>query len=416
MVGSMDVLYLTYDGLADHIGQSQVLPYLLGCAEGGHRITVISFEKQARMERYGEEVRRRCSAAGIDWRPQRFRSWPPLLAKAMDMARMGRAAARAARDRRFDFVHCRSYPAASVGLTLKRRRGLPLLFDMRGFWPNQRREGGRWRAHTLLGRFLYNRWKSLESELYAEADHIVVLTSAARDVIAASSDHGNSPISVIPCCADFDLFQPASPAERKAIREELGLAEDDPVLVYLGSLGTVYRLDAIIRLFAATRERLPRAKLLFIGSGPTEPILAEARHLGVQLQPEDLRSVSATRGDVPRFINAGDVGLCFCTPTFSSLGVSATKVGEYLACGLPVIGNRQIGDFARIVEAVGSAHAVDDLAEPTIHRAADTVPALLQADRDIIRGRAAAFLDLRRGVDAYRQLYSDIHQPVTVEP
>lgn len=412
----MDVLYLTYDGLADHIGQSQVLPYLLGCAEAGHRIAVISFEKKARMESCGAQVRRRCSEAGIDWRPQRFRSWPPLLSKAMDLRAMARAAAGAVEGRRFDFVHCRSYPAASVGLSLKRNRGLPLVFDMRGFWPDQRREGGRWRADTMLGRALYNRWKRLESELYAEADHIVVLTNAAREVVAASPVHGKSPISVIPCCADFRLFHPASRAERSATREELGLAEDVPVLVYLGSLGTVYRLDAIIGVFAAARERLPGLKLLFIGSGRTEPILAEARRLGVQLEADDMRSVTAAREDVPRWLSAGDVGLCFCTPTFSSLGVSATKVGEYLACGLPVIGNRQIGDFARIIDAVGSGYVLDDLTEASIRRAGESVPALLQANRHEIRERARAFLDLEGGVNAYRQLYQNIHQPVSVGP
>jgi glycosyltransferase involved in cell wall biosynthesis len=412
----MDVLYLTYDGLADHIGQSQVLPYLLGCAQAGHRITVISFEKPARMVSHGDEIRRRCREAGIEWLPQRFRSSPPVLAKAIDLAAMRRAAACADRERRFDLIHCRSYPAASIGLTLKRKLGIPLLFDMRGFWPDQRREGGRWRASSILGRALFNHWKKLESELYTEADHIVVLTAAAREVVAASPNHGRGPISVIPCCADFDLFRLSTPEERSAARAELGIAVEAPVLVYLGSLGTVYRLDALLGLFAAARERLSGLKLLFIGSGPLEPILDEARRLGVQLDRDEIRSLTATRENVPRWINAGDVGLCFCSPTFSSLGVSATKVGEYLACGLPVVGNRQIGDFDRIIEAIGSGHVLDDLTDQSLRKAAERIPSLFHADRTQIRERASHFLDLRKGVDAYRQLYDDMRQPVSVEP
>ena len=77
----MKVLYLTYDGLADHIGQSQVLPYLLGCARAGHRITVVSFEKPTRMQALGEAVASQCAEAGIAWKPQRFRFSPPVLAK-----------------------------------------------------------------------------------------------------------------------------------------------------------------------------------------------------------------------------------------------------------------------------------------------------------------------------------------------
>src|SRR4051794_20204501 len=44
------VLYITYDGLTDPLGRSQVLPYLTGLAERGHRITVLSCEKPERMD------------------------------------------------------------------------------------------------------------------------------------------------------------------------------------------------------------------------------------------------------------------------------------------------------------------------------------------------------------------------------
>jgi glycosyltransferase involved in cell wall biosynthesis len=169
-------------------------------------------------------------------------------------------------------------------------------------------------------------------------------------------------------------------------------------------------------VFAAARERLPELKVLFIGSGRLGPILAEAGRIGVQLGPDEIRSVTAAREDVSRWINAGDVGLCFCTPTFSSLGVSATKVGEYLACGLPVVGNRQIGDFARIVEAVGSGNVLDDLTEESLREAGERMPGLIHAERAQIRERARRFLDLHKGVDAYRQIYEDLLQPVSVEP
>ena len=38
------VLYLSYDGMADPLGQSQVLPYLEGLVSKGHKFSLISFE------------------------------------------------------------------------------------------------------------------------------------------------------------------------------------------------------------------------------------------------------------------------------------------------------------------------------------------------------------------------------------
>ena len=42
----MNALFLSYDGLTDGLGRSQVLPYILGLEELGHVFTIISFEKK----------------------------------------------------------------------------------------------------------------------------------------------------------------------------------------------------------------------------------------------------------------------------------------------------------------------------------------------------------------------------------
>ena len=44
----MKCLYITYDGLLDPLGQSQVLPYIHSLLSRGHTFTIISFEKQDR--------------------------------------------------------------------------------------------------------------------------------------------------------------------------------------------------------------------------------------------------------------------------------------------------------------------------------------------------------------------------------
>ena len=93
----MDKLYITYDGLTDFIGQSQILPYLLGCAAAGHRFTLVSFEKPERRALLGGKVGQACLDAGIIWKPQIFRSSPPYVAKYMDQLTMRRAAAAAGR-------------------------------------------------------------------------------------------------------------------------------------------------------------------------------------------------------------------------------------------------------------------------------------------------------------------------------
>ena len=45
------VLYITYDGLTDPLGQSQILPYLKGLAKHGYQFTILSFEKKDRFQK-----------------------------------------------------------------------------------------------------------------------------------------------------------------------------------------------------------------------------------------------------------------------------------------------------------------------------------------------------------------------------
>ena len=408
----MRVLYITYDGLTDPLGQSQVLPYLLGTAEDGHEITVLSFEKPDRFALLGSDVERRCAAAGMRWVPQRFRSRPPYLAKAVDQAAMRREALKLAGEGRFDAVHCRSYPSAVAGVAVKQRHGTKLIFDMRGFWPDSRREGGRWNASNPLGALLYRHWKRLEARFVSEADHIVTLAQSARSEIETWDSYRNAPISVIPCCADFELFRPSPAEERAKTRKELGFAEDEPVLLYVGSLGTIYRLSDHLRLFAAIRERDSSIRMLLVGHHDAEDIRNPSSALGIKLERSELAVVAAERPQMSKWISAGDVGTCFILPKYFSLAVSPTKLGEYLACGVPTIANGNVGDVEAVIEAVDGGHVLKDFNDAEFSDAADAFSRLLERDRSEIRESARKLLDLPLAIDAYRRIYSDISTAV----
>ena len=81
-------------------------------------------------------------------------------------------------------VHCRSYIPARVGLALKRRFGVRFLFDMRGFWPDEKVEGNNWNLANPLYAAVYRYFKRLESRLLRGADHIVSLTEAGQGAAA----------------------------------------------------------------------------------------------------------------------------------------------------------------------------------------------------------------------------------------
>jgi glycosyltransferase involved in cell wall biosynthesis len=395
-------LFISYDGLTDPLGRSQVLPYLAGLARRGHRITILSAEKRDRLASDGARVGRICEAAGLEWRPLRYHRRPPVLSGAWDLAAMQRAAAALHRERRFDLVHCRSYIPAIAGLALKRRFGMRLLFDMRGFWVEEKVEGGSWPLSNALFRAVYHYFKRRESDLLREADAIVSLTDSARAELERRPELAGREgrITVIPCCVDLGHFHRVD-GDRALSRAALGLTPETPVLAYLGSLGGNYMLDEMLAFFRAFRERCPGAVFLFVSRDDPATIRAAASACGVA--PEELIVRAAAREEVPALLAAADLGVAFKRASFSALACSPTKLGEMLAVGIPVVANARVGDVASVLSEGGAGALVERFDHDSLLAAVDA--ALASSPPAQIRAVSARHFDLEEGIARYDALY-----------
>ncbi|HYU94639.1 MAG TPA: glycosyltransferase family 4 protein [Sphingomicrobium sp.] len=401
------VLYITYDGLTDPLGQSQVLPYLAGLAAVGHRITVLSCEKPGRMAQDGNRMRRQCEAAGIGWTPLAYHKRPPILSSALDAAALQRAALRLHREQSFDIVHCRSYIPARAGLALKRRFGVKLLFDMRGFWPDEKVEGNNWPLANPLYRAVYRYFKRLESRLLRGADHIVSLTEAGKAQLLTRPELAHDPaqITVIPCCVDFDHFPLATAERRKSARDRLAIPADAHVLAYLGSLGAWYMLDEMLDFFKLYQSRHDAARFLFVT--PDEPhairLVAAARGI----DPDRLLIAAATRDEVPGLLAAADLGIFFIRPVFSKTASSPTKMGEMLAVGLPILANAGVGDVEAMVEDMECGVAVRDFTSEGYTEALGRLGSL-DGSPDERRRKALPWFDVKLGIERYDRVYRSL--------
>ena len=401
------VLYITYDGLTDPLGRSQVLPYLTGLAELGHEITILSCEKPERMLRDGAQIRKLCADAGLGWVPLKYHKKPPILSSAVDAAALQRAAIRLHRDRPFDIVHCRSYIPARAGLSLKRRFGAKFLFDMRGFWPDEKVEGNNWNLANPLYLAVYRYFKRLESRLLRGADHIVSLTAAGKAQLLTRPELPGAAdrITVIPCCVDFDHFPLATPASRRMARERLGIAAAEPVLLYLGSLGSWYMRDEMLDFFRIYSSRHSAARFLFVTPDDPQPIRDAAATHGVD--PDRLTILSASRDEVPELMAAADVGIFFIKPVFSKTASSPTKMGEMLAIGLPLVANSGVGDVEPMIGDIGCGIAISAFTPESYADAIARIETLGGSPKDR-RERALPWFDVKLGIDRYDRVYREL--------
>jgi glycosyltransferase involved in cell wall biosynthesis len=397
------VLYLSYDGMCDPLGGSQVLPYLFGLAERGHRISLVSFEKPERSEAEREEVHRACRTAGIDWHPLPYHKRPPLLSSMYDVRRMQRLAAQLHRKEHFDLVHCRSYLPALLGLKMKRRFGVPFVFDMRGFWADERVDGRIWNLSNPLFRAVFAYFKRREAEFLAAAGQVISLTEEGRRILLQRRGGADGPpIAVIPCCVDFDAFPRVTAKERAASRKVLGIDAKATVAAYLGSWGSWYLTGEMLDFFKVQLERDPAATFLVVSREPRDRIVAEAASRGI---PTDRMIVHpASRADVPKLVAAADYGLFFIMPVFSKKASSPTKMGEFLSLELPVVTNGGVGDVEGILAETGAGVVVRSFDSAGYRQALDALTAL-KPDMKRWRSAARRWFDLATGVERYDAIY-----------
>ncbi|NPA34059.1 MAG: glycosyltransferase family 4 protein, partial [Chlorobi bacterium] len=180
-----DILYLTYDGITEPLGESQILAYLLGLSKKYNwKFDILSFEKKHVPEKKKAEVKNLLNTHDIGWTYKGFTDRPPLISTLFDMYRMYFTAKNLISHRKYKIIHARSLLPAYVGLKLKRRhKNIKLIFDMRGFWQDQRIESRVWNSQNQIYKLLYKRTKAIEKDLLIHSDHIVVLTEAAKKVI-----------------------------------------------------------------------------------------------------------------------------------------------------------------------------------------------------------------------------------------
>lgn len=390
------VLYISYDGMLEPLGQSQVLAYLEKLAED-RSIHLLSFEKPEDWARATERavIDRRMRAAGIRWHPRRYHKRPTALATAWDISAGTFAALWLVLRHRLGIVHARSYVAGVMAWLATRLTGARFLLDMRGFWADERVDGGLWPRNGRMFRVA----KGFERRLLLGADHVVSLTRAGvREMAQFPYLQGRMPpMTVIPTCADLTRFRPLQGRRTEAF-----------VLGYVGSAGTWYLFDAVAACFRQLLSLRPDARLLVINRGEHAYIREQLDAAGV---PEDACDVKAApHAEIAQEMARMHAGVFFIKPVFSKQASAPTKLGEFLGCGVPCLSNTGVGDMAAILQGERVGVAVDAFDASTLAAALEQLMALAAAPDTAARCVAAAqrHFSLEGGVARYAAIYRSL--------
>jgi glycosyltransferase involved in cell wall biosynthesis len=186
------------------------------------------------------------------------------------------------------------------------------------------------------------------------------------------------------------------------------------VLVYVGKFGGWYMEAEMADFFSVARQERPDLFFLIVTQADRAAVIAELERHGIP--SSDYRVTSSPPDELGRYLAAADLGISFIRPSFSKISSSPTKVGEYLAGGLPIVSTAGIGD----VDAILTEHEVGVLVRgfsPDHYRAAAAAAEAMAgnpAAAERCRSAAHAELSLREvGIPRYDTVYRQVAAAVT---
>lgn len=190
------------------------------------------------------------------------------------------------------------------------------------------------------------------------------------------------------------------PVPQPQARRELGYAEEDRIILFVGNVQASKGCMELVQAFAKLRQRVPRLKLVFVGAGPQHKALAsQCSTLGMA---GDVTFAGRLAHDqIVRWFGAADV---FCLPSHAE-GVP-NVVLEAMACGTPVVATR-VGGIPEVLPAYAgvmvppkNVDALDEALFTALHST---------WDRPRIAGHARTF-DWDTNVSRLRSLIEDAAQ------
>ena len=339
------IFYYTFDGITDHLGQSQVLPYIFGCSDK-NKYHLFSHEKNLKQAKQDTELQKQLAEHSVSWSATQFmygKSIKKLLVTSLGILRMYKIILTF----KPDILHGRGFIPSVILAVYSKISNTPFIYDFRSFSVEEWHEIGAYPRNSLLHKLLtrIDRW-TLKS-----ASCVVVLTYSAKEMLLETHDLQN--IHVIPTSVQaIEPFQYRKNGEepKKLFKFVYSGGAQYPyefklAIEFLHRLGLIFPIE--LTIYNKADVHLIESLLLDLSPSFSYKIL--------NLPHQELLA------NLPNF----DCAIFLIDVTPARLTCCPTKLGEFLSAGLPILANTGIGIVDDIQKKYGSILFIDHLIKST---------------------------------------------------
>jgi glycosyltransferase involved in cell wall biosynthesis len=272
----------------------------------------------------------------------------------------------------FDLIHERYNLLALGGAWASKKLGIPFVLEVNADLLEQRKFKG------IPERGLRRIFAVWATRLcFQAAAKIICISTDLKNHLHRQWNIEDHKLAVLPCAADVEAFKPNQKAE--LVRRGLGLTTE-PVVMWVGGFYPWHDLDLLIESFTQVLQKQPKARLVLVGEGQTQPVVAQ-KVMRNGLRHAVIMTGAIAHTKVPEMVSIAEVTVVPAAPVPASRGGTGTplKLFEYMAAGKAIVATAlnqaaeviQDGHNGLLVEAGnvdGFAEAMLDLLNNSVKR------------------------------------------------
>jgi glycosyltransferase involved in cell wall biosynthesis len=378
--------------LLEPLGQSQIFAYLKDLSKK-NKIFLLTYEKKEfyNIKNREDTEKNIRMLSNLIWIPIKYHKYPLGVSSLWDISKGVIISLLLLKKNKIEIIHSRSFVPGIIASIVKSIIPVKFIFDIRGFWVDEKVNSNRIKRSDLVFKIL----KQVEKLLFIHADYIVALTDSAKKEIKSFPYFKNKNINcdVIPTCVDTERFYVKK--------------TDKPLtLGIVGNVSGWALLNPTLDIYTELLNYYPKMLIKILTGNNHKSIEKKIIHKKINLKQVEIGFVSYK--NMPQKMQTMDIGVFFYKNSFSEKGRSPTKMAEFLACGIPVIINKGIGDTEEIINKNGIGVVVNGFDKNSIRKASKEIVMLLES-RDIAKKCRQIAIDefsIDIGVARYQQIYN----------
>lgn len=387
------VIFLSYDGILEPLGYSQILSYLLPLSKK-NKIFIVSFEKENDLKNklHYLKIKTLLKKNDINWKYVKYNK---NFFKYLKIISIFFYLIYLIKSNKINIIHSRSYISGFLAYSIKKFFKIKYIFDMRGFWLEERIE---WKIWTKKS-FKYIFFKYFEKKIIFKSDSIVTLTSVAIELIRRKYNLKNSNIifESIPTCVNIINNNYNFKIKNKS----------NIVLAHLGAIGTRYEFKKYLKIGKKLRS-ITKVYFSIFNKGEHSSILNELKNFDIEEDDYQLKYVLPY--DITKNLNNVNIGVFFPVSGFYLNGYFPTKLGEFLSSGIPVITAKINKDVDSIITENKIGLVIDDVDNFLLDDLNKKLIDDLLTEETAIRCKKIAerYFDINSAVNKYNKIYNQI--------